>query len=154
MKSYYASKFPVTWLKAYKTCRDFNMDLVELPTKAEADYFLTLCAQELGNFWESYWHIGGSYNGAEMNEFYWMTTEQRINYSLDFTPDNRGGAENYLSVQNHQGSFIFNDISITEKHRHICQYIPKSGSKSFRNISVSLLYEYGLNFKVIKIVIF
>ena len=130
MKSYYVSRdTQVSWLKAYKTCRDYNMDLVELPTKAEADNFLPLCAQKLNNLTDFYFHIGGSYNGVGMNEFYWMTTEKRINYSLNFTPNNNGGAENCLSVERHPNSFWFNDISILEKHNYICQHIPKSGSK-------------------------
>ena len=102
------------------------MDLVELPTKAEANYFLTLCAQELKNLRDGYFHIGGSYIGAEIEEFYWMTTGQRISYSLDFIPNNAGGAENCLSVEKEPVSFWFNDISITEKHNYICQHIPKA----------------------------
>ena len=130
VKSYYVSRdTQVNWLQAYKTCKDYNMDLVELPTKAEADYFLPLCVEKLNNLRDHYFHIGGSYIGAEMNEFYWMTTGQRISYVMNFSPDNHGGTENCLSVEKEPESFVFNDISITEDHNYICQHIPKTESK-------------------------
>ena len=114
MKSYYSSRdLIVHWIDAYVTCRTFNMDLVELPTEAEANYFLRLCAQqELSG---DYHHIGGSYVGLGFNEFYWMTTGQRINYSMKYAqgqPDNVGGFEKYLSIQNQPGSYLFNVLQM------------------------------------------
>ncbi|CAO1327728.1 unnamed protein product [Diamesa tonsa] len=116
------------WIEAFMLCRTFNMDLVELPTEAEANYFLTLCAQQ--DLKEDFFHIGGTYVGVGLNEFYWMTTGQRINYTMKFIPgqpDNHKGVESYLAVNNKPGSFMLNDIDNgSTKGTFICQRITKA----------------------------
>ncbi|CAO1342390.1 unnamed protein product [Diamesa tonsa] len=104
------------------------MDLVELPIEAEADYFLALCDQQRYNI-DQYFHIGGSYIGAGNNEFYWLTTEKRVNYDLKWGPmePNGPGIEKCLSVYNYGGTYKFNDVSSdSKKWNFFCQHITNS----------------------------
>ena len=137
VKSYYSSRdLKLHWIEAFALCRTFNMDLVELPTEAEADYFLKLCAQKSSDLNGKYFHIGASYAGLGLNEYYWMTTGQRINYTLQWAPnqpDNRNGIEYCLSVKSQPGNFMFNDINMdttTDKWKFICQRITNANSNT------------------------
>ena len=118
-------------------CRTFDMDLVELPTEAEADYFLRLCSQKKSDLNSNFFHIGASYAGLGENEYYWMTTGKRINYALQWgpnQPDNRNEIENCLSIQKQTGSYKINDMNMdtsTDKWEFICQRITNSCSNSF-----------------------
>ena len=116
MKSYYASRdMSVTWLDAFKTCKAFDMDLVELPTKAESDYFLNLLSKKQ-NPPHFAAHVGASYVGVGLNEFYWMTTGQRINYTLKWgpgKPNNAGCGEQFLAIREEPIGYLFNDIRDT-----------------------------------------
>ena len=126
MKSYYASRdMSVTWLDAFKTCKAFDMDLVELPTKAESDYFLNLLSKKQ-NPPHFAAHVGASYVGVGLNEFYWMTTRLRINYPLKWgpgEPNNDGGDEQFLTIRKIPIGYKFNDISGTVNNEMICQHI-------------------------------
>ncbi|CAO1327705.1 unnamed protein product [Diamesa tonsa] len=119
------------------------MDLVELPTEAEANYFLSLCTQQelKGDFF----HIGGTYVGLGLNEFYWMTTGQRINYAMKYAPgqpDNLNGLERYLSVVDQPGSFKFNDMDNgVTKWKFICQRITKTNDNDSSIDERSKLYK-------------
>ncbi|CAO1364237.1 unnamed protein product [Diamesa hyperborea] len=87
VKSYYLSTdLTLTWIDSFVMCKTLGMDLVELPTSAEADYFLNICNQPQILLTNTHFHIGGSYLGAKTNEFYWMTTEKRISYPLKWGP--------------------------------------------------------------------
>ena len=116
MKSYYSSRsLKLHWIEAFMLCRTFDIDLVELPTEAEADYFLRLCAQKESDLNSDILHIGGSYAGLGVNEYYWMKTGKLNNYTMKWAPnqpDNRNEIENCLSVDRHTGSFKFNDINM------------------------------------------
>ncbi|CAO1397635.1 unnamed protein product [Diamesa tonsa] len=132
VKSYYASReMIVTWLEAFVTCKSFNMDLVELPSEAEADYLLTLLTQQ--HFHAKFEaHIGASYVGVGLNEFYWMTTGQPINYTLKWArgqPDNKKGIETFLTILREGNVYKFNDMSNIEKHDFICQRFNDTNSK-------------------------
>lgn len=136
MKSYYSSRdLKVHWIDAFVLCRTFNMDLVELPTEAESVYFLNLCAQRDSDLNSNFLHIGGSYVGVELNDFYWMSSGQRINYTMDYAPgqpDNMHGIEQFLSIYRHPQSYKFNDMdNIVTKWKFICQRITNACSDLF-----------------------
>ena len=118
------------------------MDLVELPTEAEANYFLSLCTQQ--DLKGEYFHIGGSYVGLGLNEFYWMTTGQRINYTMKYgpgQPNNVNGIERYLSVYEQPGSYSFNDMDNGEtKWNFICQRITNACSSSTNDPNCTPVY--------------
>lgn len=122
-------------MDAYVLCRTFSMDLVELPTEAEADYFLSLCAQQ--ELQGQFFHVGGSYVGLGLNEFYWMTTGQRINYTMKYAPgqpDNRNGVERYLSIYEQPNSYMFNDMDSGDtKWKFICQRITNACNSSTKD---------------------
>ena len=137
MKSYYGSRdILVTWLEAFVTCKAFNMDLVELSSEAEADHFLNLLTEhQLHLKFEA--HIGASYVGVGLNEFYWMTTAQRVEYKLQWArgqPDNLNGIEMFLTIKRDRNDYKFNDMSNIEKHDFICQRINNTKNKPEANL--------------------
>ena len=103
------------------------MDLVELQTQAEANYFLQLCPTIL-NLKHDYYHIGGSYIGVGMNEFYWMTTGQRVGYPILYAegePNNYKNNEVFFTIHKEPQTFKFNDISNFYMCPFICQRTTK-----------------------------
>ena len=138
VKTYFSSRdLRLHWIEAFMLCRTFDMDLVELPSATESDNFLRLCAQKNSDLNSDFFHIGASYAGLGVNEYYWMTTGNRINYALQWgpnQPDNVNGIENCLSIQKQTGSYKFNDMNMDTtsfKHKFICQRITNSCSNSF-----------------------
>lgn len=130
-KTYYASRdLKVHWSDALVTCKAFGMDLVELPLKAEADVFFSLCSQQQYHLNDNYYHVGATYIGAGLNNWYWMTTGKRISYALWYAPgqpDNKDGKEHFLSVYKNGGSFSFNDLDYNlTKWNFFCQHISNS----------------------------
>ena len=129
------------WIDAYVLCRTFSMDLVELPTEAEANYLLSLLTQQ---DLKDAFHIGGTYVGLGLNEFYWMTTGQRINYTMKYAPgqpDNSHGIEKYLSIIEQPGSYMFNDIDNgINKWKFICQRITNACSSSKNDPNCTPVY--------------
>ena len=88
------------------------MELVSLPTEEEADVFSELCANNAFHF-EEYTHIGGSYIGNGLNNFYWISDGKPVTYQLKWAPgepNNAGGKEDCLSIHKQPGAFKFNDI--------------------------------------------
>ena len=118
------------------------MDLVELPTEAEANYLLSLLTQQ--DLKGDVFHIGGTYVGLGLNEFYWMTTGQRINYTMKYAPgqpDNSHGIEKYLSIIEQPGSYMFNDIDNgINKWKFICQSITNACSSSTNDPNCTPVY--------------
>ena len=106
------------------------MDLVELPFAAEAQNFLTLCAQQQIHLKDGCFHVGASYLGAAPYDFYWMTTGKRINYGLRYAPgepNNVNGVEKFLSLSKKPQGFLFNDIDYNyTKWNFFCQHITNS----------------------------
>ncbi|CAO1376624.1 unnamed protein product [Diamesa serratosioi] len=125
VKSYYSSRnLTLSWTKAFVLCRTFGMDLVELPTAEEDDYFLKLCATKRKHLNGEFYHIGGSYVGVGMNEFYWMTTGQQIAYPLNYKknePNNFDNDEMFLTIYNEPESFTYNDMAFNRILPFICQ---------------------------------
>ena len=106
----------MSWVNAFMFCRSFNMDLAELTTEVEAEKFLKLFADNAPSL--AMWHhIGGSYMGGPKNDYYWMTTAEKISYPLKFypgEPNNYAGKEKCLSIAKHPHSFKFNDVDCYE----------------------------------------
>lgn len=114
----------VSWINAFERCKAFDMDLVELPTAAESDLFLTLCTEQQIPLKELDFHVGGSYHGVGLNEFYWMTTGKRVNYTLKWGSGepNSPNKETCLAITKNKGIFLFNDIDcILSPCNFICQ---------------------------------
>ncbi|CAO1417921.1 unnamed protein product [Diamesa hyperborea] len=125
-KTYFISRYvKLSWANAFSFCKANDMNLVELHTKQEADNFLTILRTSATEYW---YHIGGSYIGAAKNDFYWMTTGERINYALEYhpgQPDNAGGKEMCLSVAQQPGKFKFNDVDCWQHFiwSFVCQQV-------------------------------
>lgn len=102
------------------------MNLVELPTKYEADKFLTMLTTAATEAW---YHIGGSDEGMRNRfDFYWMTTGEKVSYPLDYLPgepNNAHGKEKCLSVGKHSIMFKFNDVDCWEHYifSFVCQHL-------------------------------
>lgn len=133
VKSYYVARdFLVNWKDAFITCKASGMDLVELPTEAEADFFLNLCDQQQVFLKHQTFHLGGSYIGAGNDEFYWMTTEKRVNYKLKWAPGepNNAGAEKCLTIFKSGSTYLFNNIVPNSPVLNFfCQHITNASSK-------------------------
>ena len=93
----------MSWANAFSFCKANDMNLVELHNKQESDKFLTMCANNAVDYW---YHIGGSAEGmANRLDFYWMTTGERISYSLKYhpgEPNNAGKQNSKRNVHNSQ----------------------------------------------------
>ena len=143
MKSYFLSReLEVNWIDAFVLCKTFNMDLVELPTEAEADFFLASCEQHVSP--NNYYLVGASYVGVDLNEFYWMTTGKIIDYKLKYLPgepDNYKNIERFLSIKKGSDGCKFNDISLKDEHHFICQSITTVNHKSSVAPNVTLSKE-------------
>lgn len=127
LKTYYLSRnVQLSWANAYSFCRANDMNLVELPTKKEADKFLTLCANYAPAFW---YHVGGSAEGmSDRLDYYWMTTGEQITYSIEYLheqPDNSNGKEKCLSIAMSPNKFQFNDVDCWEHFiwHFVCQQV-------------------------------
>ena len=124
-------------MQAFVTCRSFDMDLVELPTKAEHDHFLAMCQEQAHQFVGTSYSVGASYVGAGLNDFYWMTTGERVDYSLKWAPtepNNINGNDKYLNVRKYPGKFLFNDVNLSYIHNYICQNLSITYSQSSHEI--------------------
>lgn len=100
------------------------MNLVELPSRDEHDFFLALCQRNTHQMIGDNYAIGGSSAGT--GRFYWMTTRQSVNYPLRFSPgepNNLNNNEVYLNVFKSPGGFVFNDVGIGSILNFICQSI-------------------------------
>lgn len=102
------------------------MDLVELDTAAEADYFNKLCAEHK-NLFTSTVHIGGSDHGVDKNKWYWMSSGKEINYNMKYAPtepNNVDGRQYCLALYIHPQSFEFADYDCDEsKSIFACQRV-------------------------------
>ena len=88
-------------------CRSFGMELVSLPTKDLADKFTQLCFEN-SPFFDIFTHIGGTYIGAGLNNFYWLSTGKPVSYDLNWKagePNNNGGKQNCLALHKENGPF-------------------------------------------------
>ena len=82
----------LVWANALMFCRSFGMELVSLPTKDLADKFTQLCFEK-SRFFDDYTHIGGTFIGAGLNNFYWLSTGKPVSYNLNWSagePNNEG----------------------------------------------------------------
>ena len=110
------------------------MDLVELPTEAEEEYFLAQCQKHISQILGTNYIVGASYVGVGQNKFYWMTTGEPIDYKLKFVPgqpDNFKGIEKFLSITKGREAYKFNDIDEHGKHHFICQRITNNSNDSY-----------------------
>ena len=119
----------LVWANAFMFCRSFGMELVSLPTKDLADKFTQLCFENAPYF-DKYTYIGGTYIGAGLNNFYWLSTGKPVSYELIFSPgepSNYGGRQKCLAVQKQNGPFKFDDIEGfgTLEEKFVCESIPQ-----------------------------
>ena len=113
------------------------MELVSLPTKDLADKFTQLCFENT-RFFDKYTHIGGTYIGAGLNQWYWLSTGKPVSYHLPMPagePNNYGGKQNCLALDKQNGPFKFNDINAYGIHeqKFVCESIPKSNQIDLRD---------------------
>lgn len=95
------------------------MDLVELPTKAEHDHLLALCQKNKFQLIGDFYHVGGSNAGVGINDFYWITTGQRLSYEIKYPLKPNDGQEN-------EKQFLFHDVDTSKNHTFICQRVTKA----------------------------
>ena len=118
-------------------CRSFGMELASLPTKDFADKFTQLCFEN-SPFFDKYTHIGGTYIGAGLNQFYWLSTGKPVRYNLNWAPeqpDNARGLQNCLALQKQNGPFKFDDIDGFGLHeeKFVCESKPKYNEIDLRD---------------------
>ncbi|CAO1339072.1 unnamed protein product [Diamesa hyperborea] len=117
--TYYVSReIKLTWAHALMFCRSFGMELASLPTKQLADKFTQLCFENAPSF-DKWTHVGGTYIGAGLNKWYWLSTGKPVGYNLTMPsgqPDNAGGVQSCLSLDKQNGPFLFNDIHAFGAH--------------------------------------
>ncbi|CAO1429936.1 unnamed protein product [Diamesa hyperborea] len=113
-RTYFVSReIKLFWAQALMFCQSFGMELVSLPLKEVADQFTQLCADN-AKYFDKYTYVGGTYIGAGLNDWYWISDGKPATYHIPMQPgepNNFGGKENCLSLDNHEGVFKFNDIN-------------------------------------------
>ncbi|CAO1325724.1 unnamed protein product [Diamesa serratosioi] len=132
--TYYVSRqIKLVWANAFMFCRSFGMELVSLPTKELADKFTQLCYIN-AQFFDVFTHIGGTYIGAGLNRWYWISTGKPVSYHLPMLPgepNNYGGAQTCLALEKPYGKndrpFLFNDVDAFGRHeeKFVCESKPK-----------------------------
>ena len=120
----------LVWANAFMFCRSFGMELVSLPTKDLADKFTQLCFENAPYF-DKYTHIGGTYIGAGLNNFYWLSTGKKVSHDLNWgpgQPNNYGGQQSCLALNKENGPFKFDDIEGfgTHEEKFVCESNPKN----------------------------
>ena len=120
----------LTWAQALMFCRSFGMELASLPTEELAEKFTRLCNKN-AHFFDQYTHIGGTYIGAGLNRWYWLSTGKPVNYQIPMLPgqpDNHRGTQNCLALDKQYGNFLFNDINAFGIHeeKFVCESRPKN----------------------------
>lgn len=79
------------------------------------------------HLFDQWTHVGGLTTVPKSKDhWYWMTSGNKVNYSLKFgsgQPDNAGGNEMCLSIGKQPGNFFFNDVNCYGMHqfKFICQ---------------------------------
>ncbi|CAO1337685.1 unnamed protein product [Diamesa tonsa] len=127
--TYYVSReIKLVWSQAFMFCRTFGMQLASLPTEELSDKFTRLCFLN-APFFDTFTHIGGTYIGAGLNRWYWISTGKPVNYHLKMKkgePNNYGGHQNCLAVEKQNGPFLFNDIDAFGRHeeKFVCESRP------------------------------
>ena len=102
-----------------------------------ADKFTQLCFEK-SRFFDKFTHIGGSYIGAGLNQWYWLSTGKPVSYNLNWAigePNNKQGKENCLALETQNGPFKFNDIHAYGEHPNtfVCESIPKINQIDLRD---------------------
>ena len=127
LKTYYATRnVQLSWANAFSFCKANGMNLVELHSEQEVNQFLTMCSD---NSLDYFLHVGGSAEGmTDRLDFYWMTTGERISYSLKYHPagkNNAGGKERCLSVAKQPNKYTFNDVDCWQHFiwSFVCQQV-------------------------------
>ena len=127
----------LVWAEAFMFCRSFGMELASLPTEELSNKFRQLCFENAPYF-DKYTHIGGTYIGAGLNRWYWLSTGKPVNYHLPMPagePNNYGGHQNCLAVDKQNGPFLFNDIHDFGEHaeKFVCESKPKNNQVDLRS---------------------
>ncbi|CAO1325700.1 unnamed protein product [Diamesa serratosioi] len=136
--TYYVSReIKLVWAHALMFCRSFGMELVSLPTKELADKFTQLCYNN-AQFFDKYTHIGGTYIGAGLNNWYWISDGKPVSYPIPMLPgepNNARGVQNCLALDKQNGPFLFNDIDAFGHHeeKFVCESKPKSNNVDLRS---------------------
>jgi len=103
-----------------------GMDLIAFDTKEELASFNEIY-NRIYDSMTRYIHVGGVEQvPGDFNSWKWITTMQKLNYSLPFQPlqpDNQGGVEHCLTIVKHdRKKAFFNDINCArEKFNFICE---------------------------------
>lgn len=126
-KTYWISThFMAFWDQANDICHSNGMEFLSLETLQESNNLLSLCDQNIHLF-DQWTHVGGLTTVPKSKDhWYWMTSGNKVNYSLKFgigQPDNAGGNEMCLSIGKQPGNFFFNDVNCYGMHqfKFICQ---------------------------------
>ncbi|CAO1337642.1 unnamed protein product [Diamesa tonsa] len=130
--TYYVSReIKLTWAHALMFCRSYGMELASLPTKELSEQFMQLCYLNAPSF-DQYTHVGGTYIGAGLNRWYWLSTGKPVDYQLPMRPeqpDNAGGYQNCLALDKQNGPFLFDDIDSFGRHEE--KFVCESRLKTF-----------------------
>ncbi|CAO1340874.1 unnamed protein product [Diamesa tonsa] len=135
--TYYVSRdIKLVWSQAFMFCRSFGMELASLPTKELSDRFTQLCFEN-APFFDRFTHIGGSYIGAGLNRWYWLSTGKPVGYPLPMIPgepNNARGQQTCLALEKQNGPFLFNDIDAFGFHeeKFVCESRPVDLRGSFK----------------------
>jgi len=97
-------------------CKSYNMDIVSLETKEEADAFLSLCKSN-SDVLDTRAHVGAITLGSETNStWFWVASGNSIDYPLKFgigQPNNYGGFQRCLTVE-----WMDNECKFNDRHCH------------------------------------
>lgn len=109
---------------AQSFCRSFGMDLVAIESKHESEYFFKACNRNIKHFGE-FSHIGGVLNATNGKEnWFWITTHQKVNLGLAFNNKPAQNSENNC-LQLVKGRFEFSlgrtNCFGSEQQEFVCQ---------------------------------
>lgn len=125
-KNYWISThFKASWDQANNICHSRGMEFLSLETLEEANQFFKLC-EENASLFDKFTHIGALTTVAKSKtDWYWVNSGQKINYVLNFLPnqpDNANNNEMCLSIGMPPKNYSFNDIPCSgTQYKFICQ---------------------------------
>jgi Lectin C-type domain len=110
---YISTRFKAFWIQSKTICQSYGMEFVSLDSKLEEDSLLSFSRQKI-SLLDDQNHIGALTNvGASKTEWYWVATEAKLNFALNFRggePNNSFNDEYCLAISKLGSEALINDV--------------------------------------------
>ena len=107
-------------------CHSFGMEFATLESLAEQEVLKRFCLQNAGILTDNN-HVGALTTiGKSLTEWYWIDTERKLTFSLDWAVDQPNFVDNNqfcLTIRKEASNFGFNDVECSSGtiSNFICQ---------------------------------